>query len=93
VTLISESDSPYDPEIVVIYLGETKLGNIPKAKMCCVSNLLYFGHGDILDTKISSRNLEEHTKSQFLVIIKLKDISVILYTKYRKILRNHKNCY
>ena len=73
VSLVSEPDNPYDPEAVAIYLEKTKLGYIPKGKNSCIGSLLYFGHGGIIEAKISSRNLEEHAENQFRVVVKLKD--------------------
>ncbi len=73
VSLVVESDNPYDPEAVTIYFGETKLGYIPKAKNSYVSTLLYFGHENILNAKINSRNLDEIPEFQFRIVIKVKD--------------------
>lgn len=73
VTLKSESDNPYDHEAVAIYFGETKLGYVPQAKNSCISNILYFGHEDILEAKINCHNPEANTENQFRIVIKLKD--------------------
>jgi hypothetical protein len=73
VTLVSESDNPYDPDAVAVYFGGTKLGYIPRAKNSSASQLLYFGYGDILEARISSRNLEQNPESQFRITIKLRD--------------------
>ena len=73
VMLRSESDNPYDPDAVAIYFEDKKLGYIPRAKNGCISNLLYFGHSDILDAKINSRNLDNEPERQFRIVIKLKD--------------------
>jgi len=73
VTLKSEPDNPYDPNAVAIYFKETKLGYVPQAKNICISNLLYFGYGDIVDAKISQHQPEAHMENQFRVVIKLKD--------------------
>jgi hypothetical protein len=73
VSLKSEPDNPHDPNAVAIYLGEHKLGYIPKAKNEQVSTLLYFGYGDIIQTRISSVNLEAEPERQFRVVLKIKD--------------------
>ncbi len=73
VSLVSEPDNPYDPEAVAIYLERTKLGYIPKDKDSCIASLIYFGHGEIIEAKISSRNLEAHPERQFRIVVKLKD--------------------
>ena len=73
VSLVSEPDNPYDPNAVAIYYGTTKLGYVPKYKNDCISDLLYFGHGGIIDAKINSRNLDKDPERQFRIVIKLKD--------------------
>lgn len=73
VTLRSEPDNPYDPDAVAIYFRGTKLGYVPRAKNGYLSNLLYFGHSDIFDVKINSRNLDNEPERQFRIVIKLKD--------------------
>ena len=73
VSLVSEPENPYDPDAVAIYFGETKIGYIPKAKNGYISNLIYFGHGNIIDAKINSRDLENNPENQFRIVIKIKD--------------------
>ena len=73
VTLKSEPENPYDPDAVAIYHGETKLGYVPKHKNSYISNLLYFGHGDIMEAKINQHKPEANTENQFRVVIKIKD--------------------
>jgi hypothetical protein len=73
VTLKSESENPHDPNAVAIYFEDTKLGYVPKYKNADVSNLLYFGHGDILSARINSVNPEAEPERQFRIVIKLKD--------------------
>lgn len=73
VTLVLEADNPYDPEAVAIYFEKSKLGYIPKSQNSIVSTLFYFGHGDVFEAKICSRNLEEYMENQFRIVIKVKD--------------------
>lgn len=73
VTLVLEPDNPYDPEAVAVYFKKNKLGYIPKNNNTYISNLLYFGHGAILEAKITARNLEEHPENQFRIVVRLKD--------------------
>jgi hypothetical protein len=73
VTLKSEPENPHDPYAVAIYYKETKLGFVPRAKNDCISNLLYFNHGDVLEARINSRNLDETPERQFRIVVKLKD--------------------
>ena len=73
VILKSEPENPHDPNAVAIYFENTKLGYIPQYKNSAISTLMYFGHGDILDAKINSRNLEANPENQFRIVVKLKD--------------------
>ena len=73
VSLRSEPENPYDPNAVSIYFGDTKLGYVPKNSNRFLSDILYFGHGDIINAKISQRNLEEHSEHQFRIAVKIKD--------------------
>jgi hypothetical protein len=73
VSLKAEPDNPYDPEAVVIFYEGTKIGYIPRAENKTLHWLLYFGHGDILDAKINTRNLEASPEKQFRVVVKIKD--------------------
>jgi hypothetical protein len=73
VTLKSEPENPHDPNAVAIYFEKTKLGYVPEYKNSDVSNLLYFGHGDILSAKINSVNPEAEPERQFRIVIKIED--------------------
>ena len=73
VTLKSEPENPHDSEAVAIYYEDTKLGYIPQAKNSYVSNLLYFGYGDIIEAKVNSHNPEANPENQFRIVIKIKD--------------------
>jgi hypothetical protein len=73
VSLKSEPENPHDPDAIAVYFGETKLGYVPRAKSSELSQLLYFGYGDIVEARINSRNLEAPPEGQFRIVIKLKD--------------------
>ena len=73
VTLKSEPENPNDPDAVAVYFGGTKLGYVPRAKNSELSQLLYFGYGDIVEARINSRDLEANPEAQFRIVIKLKD--------------------
>jgi hypothetical protein len=73
ITLKSEPENPHDPNAVAIYFEKTKLGYVPQAKNSSISNLLYFGYGDIVEAKISCHNPEANTENQFRIVVKLKD--------------------
>jgi len=73
VTLKSEPDNPFDPNAVAIYYEDTMLGYIPRVANYKVSQLLYFGHNDILEARINSINLDANPENQFRIIVKVKD--------------------
>ena len=73
VTIKAEPDNPYDPEAVVIYFKDTKIGYIPRTENRTIHWLLYFGHEDILEAKINKRNLDTHPEDQFGIVVKIKD--------------------
>lgn len=73
VTLKSEPENPHDPDAVAIYHGKTKLGYIPQAKNSTISNLLYFGHDDIVEAKINFHNPEANPENQYRIVVKLID--------------------
>ena len=73
VTLVVETDNPYDNEAVAIYYKDKKLGYVPKEKNSFLSTLLYYGYGDILEARIQYVNVENHPERQFRVVVKIKD--------------------
>jgi len=83
VSLKSEPENPYDPNAVAVCFGETKLGFLPRAKNDFISDLLYFGHGDIVEAIISKRDLEADAEHQFRIVIKIKDKRDVVAAKRR----------
>ena len=73
VSLIMEPENPYDPDAIAIYFGKAKLGYIPKGKNALISNLLYFGHGNIIESKVNCCSIESHPEHQFRIVIRIKD--------------------
>jgi hypothetical protein len=73
VTLKAEPENPYDPNAVVIYFEDTKLGYIPQAKNAMVSLMLHFGYGEFLEARINGLNREATPESQFRIVVKLRD--------------------
>ena len=74
VNLKPEPENPHDPYAVAIYFEGKKIGYIPQAKNSPVSNLLYFGHGDIVEARINHHNPEAGPENQFRIVIKIRDI-------------------
>lgn len=50
--LVPEFDNPHDPRAVAIYLDKTKLGFVPSELNELVSQLLFYGHGDVLECRV-----------------------------------------
>jgi len=73
VELDAEPDNPHDPYAVAIYFDGAKLGYIPQAKNNYISNLIYFGYGGILESKINCHHPDAYPERQFRVVIKLRD--------------------
>ena len=73
VTLKSEPENPHDPNAVAIYYEGTKLGYVPQYKNSYISNLLYFGHDEIVEARINCHNPEANTENQFRIVIKIRD--------------------
>lgn len=73
VTLKSEPENPYDPDAVAVYFEERKLGYVPQAKNSYISQLLYFGYEDSIETRINSCDVAAHPERQFRIVIKLRD--------------------
>ena len=76
VSLIVEADNPHDPEAVAIYFKDIKLGYVPSAKNILLSNLLYYGHSDIFESRIQFVN--------FVWLLKLRTIdSKLICVNYK----------
>lgn len=50
--LVPEFDNPHDPRAVAIYLDKTKLGFVPSELNELVSQLLFYGHDDVLECRV-----------------------------------------
>ena len=73
LSLIVEDDNPYDPNAVAIFFGETKIGYIPRMHNADLSLLLYFGHTDVFETKISCVYPEGHSEERYSISIRVRD--------------------
>lgn len=49
------------------------MGYVPSGKSDRLSQMLYFGYGDIFEARIQYANMESHPERQFRVVVKLKD--------------------
>lgn len=77
VTLKAEADNPYNPDAVAIYYKDAKIGYIPEGDGY-LFQLLYFGHNDIIEAKISHKNLKCNEGCKLRVAVKVKDNRVRL---------------
>ncbi|MCL2137674.1 MAG: HIRAN domain-containing protein [Coriobacteriia bacterium] len=73
VALRAEPDNPYDPNAVAVFYGNSKLGYIPRNTNKLISDLLYFGYGEIMEALISTRDIYAQPEKQFRVVIRLID--------------------
>ncbi|MDR2833699.1 MAG: HIRAN domain-containing protein [Streptococcaceae bacterium] len=71
--LVAEPDNPNDHNAVAIYYQEAKIGYVPRNKNERLAQFLFFGYGDIFETRINRLSLDHHPEGQIGVIIKIKD--------------------
>lgn len=69
LTLVREVDNKFDPYAVAIYLGEHKLGFLPRSENKEISKFLEMGHTDLFETRINRLSPDEHTENQVGVIV------------------------
>lgn len=73
VDLKLESDNPYDPNAVALYVKGKKIGFVPGEYNSELSKMMYFGHGDIFEAFINAVHPDKHPERQFRVVVKIKD--------------------
>ena len=66
-----ENENQYDPKAVAIYLGEYKLGFVPRCENDHISKLCEAGYGNIFDVCINRVSPEESPENQIGVIVSL----------------------
>lgn len=54
LTLVAEPQNPHDPGAVAILRKGVKLGYVPAAENGLISQLLHFGHADVLECRVIS---------------------------------------
>ena len=74
LTLKGEPVNPYDSEAVAVYLGNNKIGYVPKTMNSDISKFLHFGHSDLFEVKVSQIDMDEHPERQVRVVVRIKDI-------------------
>ena len=73
VHLEIEPDNPHDSSAVAIYFETTKIGYVPKTYNKELSTFLFFGHGNIFETRISAIYPNNHLEQQYRISIRIKD--------------------
>lgn len=69
----AEPNNPYDPNAVVIFFEDTKIGYVPRGENKEISKFLQLGHTDLFQVFINRKNLEEHPEEQIGVVVKITD--------------------
>lgn len=71
--LFLEEDNPYDPNAIVIYLEDKKLGYLPKTENYLISQLLRFGHSEVIEAVIQSIDKTAHPEAQVKIALRFID--------------------
>lgn len=71
--LQAEPDNPYDPNAVAVLYKGTKIGYVPADENGVISQLLYFGHGEMFSAIISSVRLDQHPENMVHMIVYVTD--------------------
>lgn len=71
--LVAEPDNPYDPNAVAVMYGQTKIGYVPSSLNDVISQLLFFGHGDVFEARVASISPEKHPEQQVQMAIFVTD--------------------
>lgn len=71
--LVREEDNAFDPYAVAVYLGDLKLGFIPRGKNHDISKYLDMGLADIYEVRITRITPDVHPEEQVEVIIYIKN--------------------
>ena len=72
LSLKQEEDNRYDAHAVALYLGDNKLGFVPRTENNAISKLLECGYPDIFEAYIQRIDEREHAENQVHVIVYLK---------------------
>lgn len=73
LSLCPEPDNPYDAQAIAIYLGDTKLGYVPREENETLATMFYFGHGDAFEAHVLQVDREAAPWNQVLVAITVTD--------------------
>lgn len=74
VDLVAEINNPHDPNAIAVYLKGFKIGYVPKQNNEFLHQLLYFGHEDMLETRIQFiDHLAKTPARQIQITVKIRD--------------------
>lgn len=73
LTLKPESDNPFDPNAIAVFCGSEKIGYIPKDRNVAISQLFFFGHGDIFEARVSQVDTTAPLEHQVHMTVLVKD--------------------
>jgi len=71
--LVREPDNKFDAYAVALYLGDFKLGFIPRGENHDISKYLDMGLDDIYEVRIQRISPDEHPENQVEVIVYIKN--------------------
>ena len=71
--LKAEFDNPFDPDAVAVWFKGTKIGFVPRKDNFMVAQLIRFGHGDVLEARVTSVNPLAHPEQQVQMTIMVRD--------------------
>ena len=71
--LVREPDNQFDPYAVAVYLGDFKLGFIPRGENHDISKYLDMGLDDIYEVRVQRISPDEHPENQVEVIVYIKN--------------------
>ncbi|MCL2882470.1 MAG: HIRAN domain-containing protein [Coriobacteriia bacterium] len=71
--LAAEPDNPYDSASVRVGYQGKKIGYIPQAHNDIISQLLVFGHGDIVEAQVNRITPDAAPERQIGIVVRVKD--------------------
>ena len=72
LSLRQEEDNRYDAHAVAVYLGDNKLGFVPRTENNAISKLLECGYPNLFEVYIQKIDERENPENQVHVIVYLK---------------------
>lgn len=75
LSLVAEPDNPYDAKAVAIYLGESKIGFVPRGDNRAISKFLNLGYQDIFEAYINRVSPDEYPENQIGIVVKIKELN------------------